>query len=172
MSVNRLLILGILLSVSITAPAHPGASRSVLFDANRSCVGLDPPADGQVSVRFAPGENYSGHWGIDYRGGSDGYVRAAASGRVTFSGLVVGNLVVTVDHGGGLKTSYSYLDGVAVTRGQRVARGSVLGRAGSVSGHGDVHFSVRIDGLYIDPESLLGCLPRAPTAGLRLVSVV
>ena len=81
MFVTRLLVLGILLSVSITAPAHPGAPRSVLFDANRSCVGLDPPADGQVSARFAPGENYSGHWGIDYRGGSDGYVRAAASGR-------------------------------------------------------------------------------------------
>lgn len=166
----RPLIPVLVLAVSITGMSHPGASLSGPLDQNRSCVGLDPPSDGIISTGFAPGQNYSGHWGIDYRGDTDGYIRAAAAGRVTYSGLVVENLVVTVDHGGGLKTSYSYLDGAMVVRGQRVARGTVIGRAGTRPIHEDVHFSVRMEGVYVDPEPLVGCLPRAPSAGLRLVA--
>ena len=166
----RPLVLGTLLTVSITGMPQPGSSASGPFDQNRSCVGLDPPSDGNISTGFAPGENYSGHWGIDYRDDTDGRIQAAAAGRVTFSGFVVENLVVTIDHGGGLRTSYSYLDRITVTRGQRVGRGAMIGQAGSEPLHDDVHFSVRIEGVYIDPESLLGCLPRAPSAGLRLVA--
>ena len=166
----RPLVLGILLTMSIMGLSQPGSSTSGHFDQNRSCVGLDPPSDGNISTGFAPGANYSGHWGIDYRDDADRYIVAAAAGRVTFSGLVVENLVVTIDHGGGLKTSYSYLDRITVMRGQRIGRGEVIGQAGSRPFHDDVHFSVRIEGVYINPEPLLGCLPRAPSVGLRLVA--
>ena len=46
----------------------------------------------------------------------------------------------------------------------------MIGLAGGGAEPGGFHFSVRIDGEYIDPEPLLGCAPRAPHAGLRLVN--
>ena len=171
----RIAALGLLLAVWVVfSVPHPGSSApdGGFLDADRSCAGLSPPSDGFISAGFAPGPNYSGHWGIDYLDDSDGFVVAAASGAVTFAGLVVGNLAVTVDHGGGLKTSYSRLGAASVTAGQRVARGEVIGLTGAENaghGHGDLHFSVRIDGEYVDPEPLLGCVPREPWAGLRLV---
>ena len=168
---TRPLILVVVLTLSVVGIPDSVSSSAVPFDQNRSCVGLDPPSDGVISVGFTPGPGYSGHWGVDYQGDSEGYVRAAAGGIVTFSGLVVDNLVVTVDHGGGIKTSYSYLGHATVVWGQRVGRGAVLGPTGAGILHDEVHFSVRNDGEYVDPEPLLGCLPRAPTAGLRLVSI-
>lgn len=136
-----------------------------------SCVGLDPPVEGRITARFEPGPGYAGHWGVDYSLGPDGAVRTAADGEVSFSGWVVGNLAITVDHGGGLKTSYSYLDSSLVKRGQSVKRGMLIARAGGNSLHDGLHFSVRINGTYIDPETVVGCLPVAPAAGLRLVHV-
>lgn len=171
MSIIRPLLLGLAVIVALAgtgieaSPAPEGPGRGA------SCVGLDPPSDGVITAGFAPGPGYSGHWGVDYVPTSDGAVRAAAGGRVTFTGLVVGNLVVTVDHGGGLRTSYSYLDRSLVARGQHVKRGMVVGRVSDGSFHGGLHFSVRIDGTYIDPETVLGCRPRSPSAGLRLLPV-
>ena len=154
-------------ALSLLAPAA-GARTSV---EGRSCVGLSPPVDGIVTVPFEPGPGYEGHWGIDYEGDRDGLVQAAAGGTVIFSGRVVGNLVVTIDHGGGLWTSYSYLGHVTVLAGQEVARGTAVGTVGADTGHGEVHLSVRIDGEYVDPLRVMGCLARAPSAGLRLVEV-
>ena len=43
------------------------------------------------------------------------------------------------------------------------------GRAHSGLPYPTLHFSVRINGTYVDPAPRLGCLPRSPSAGLRLV---
>ncbi len=136
-----------------------------------SCVGLSPPVQGIITAPFAPGPNWSGHWGVDFVAVVDGPVRASASGIVTHSGPVVENLTVTLNHGGGLSTSYSYLDSVMVKIGQRVSRGEGIGVAGTETGHGVVHFSVRRNGEYVDPAPLVGCLQARPSDGLRLVSV-
>ena len=57
-------------------------------------------------------------------------MRAANAGEVTFAGSVAGSLHVVVAHGGGLRTSSSFLATITVRRGQRVARGDVVGTAG------------------------------------------
>lgn len=138
-----------------------------------ACVGLTAPVPDAVVAWFAPVGSYAGHWGIDYETPSDRRVRAAAPGWVSFSGTVAGNRTVTIDHGGGLKTSYSYLDEIWVGRGAYVDSGSVVGTAGRL--HFDersgVHFSTRIDGIYVDPRSLLGCPDYAMPDALRLVPV-
>jgi len=166
----RMTILGILVALPMSVGQFPAAFAAA-GEGNRSCVGLDPPSDGVVTHRFEPGPGYEGHWGIDYFGDSDGYADAAARGRVAFAGEVVGNLVVSIDHGGGLVTSYSYLGEPTVTRGQRVERGTRLGHLSPGPIHDDLHFSVRIEGTYVDPETVLGCQPRSPSMGLRLVPV-
>lgn len=136
-----------------------------------SCVGLDRPLAGEVVSSYQPVGRFEGHWGVDVRG--SGVVRAAASGIVTFSGVVAGNRTVTVDHGGGLKTSYSYLDGIWRGRGAFVGRGDAVGTAGLLHGEGPegVHFSVRIDGIYRDPAGMFGCRSFELPAALRLVTV-
>jgi len=96
---------------------------------------------------------------------------AAAAGRVIFAGQVTENLAVTIDHGGGLWTSYSYLESLTVHKGQKVGRGSVIAVIGSHPEHDGLHFSVRLDGTYLDPEPILGCQARPPSAGLRLTGV-
>ena len=153
-------------AVSLLAPVASARSTST---EGLSCVGLSPPVDGVITVPFDPGPGYEGHWGVDYEGDRDGLIQAAAGGTVIFSGRVVHNPAVTIDHGGGLWTSYSYLGHITVLAGEDVERGTVVGTVGGDTGHGDVHLSVRIEGEYIDPLRVMGCQARAPSAGLRLV---
>ena len=137
-----------------------------------SCVGLSAPIDGSVTRSFGPIGRYGGHWGIDYETMAVGaHVVSAASGTVTFAGVVVGNRAVTVDHGGGLKTSYSYLGEALVDRGDWVRRGDRIGVGAVPRDHATVHFSVRVHESYVDPEPLVGCVRRPPSAGLSLISL-
>ena len=133
-----------------------------------TCLGLSPPVTGALVAGFAPSGTYSGHWGVDLAASVGSPVRAAAEGTVSFSGTVVGNLTVTIQHGGGLRTSYSYLTDTKVVAGQRVLRGETIGTSGL--GHGEplLHFSTRIADRYVDPARLLGCRTWFPAWALRL----
>lgn len=149
--------------------ATPMAASGV--DDGRSCVGLSVPTDGEIVRRFRPIGRYEGHWGIDWGESSSNDVRAAAGGVVTFSGVVVDNRTVTIDHGGGLKTSYSYLSVSRTHRGDRIRRGETIGDIGTGTDHGDLHFSVRIHGRYVDPQPMLGCRRSSPMAALSLTQL-
>lgn len=160
---------------AVLAGMWAGAGGAEAGGGGTSCAGLNPPTSGEMTADYDPGPGYGGHWGVDFAAEEGEPARAAADGTVSFSGVVAGNRTVTVEHGGGLKTSYSYLDRARATRGQRVTRGQPLGQPGR-DPHSDeegpvLHFSVRIGGRYADPAPLLGCLLRSPAAGLRLVPV-
>lgn len=133
------------------------------------CVGLRWPVAGDVIAPYAPQGRYAGHWGIDIAAGSGSMVGAAASGRVTFAGDVAGNRTVTIDHGGGLRTSYSYLDERSVRAGSWIEPGETVGRSGSPHASPGLHFSVRVSGAYVDPLAWLGCQTYEPARALRLV---
>ena len=132
------------------------------------CPGLAPPVSGEVVRPYAPVGRYSGHWGIDIAAVPGTSVLAADAGVVTFAGDVAGVLSVTVHHGGGLRTSYSYLETIATTAGETVRRGSRLGTSGHDHDLASVHFSVRVGATYHDPELWLRCLSRL-TPALSLV---
>lgn len=112
-----------------------------------------PPVDAPVTDPFRPPENpYGpGNRGIEYDTEPGDVVRAAASGTVEFAGAVAGALHVTVDHGGGLLSSYSYLQRISVRVGAGVAQGRVIGITGE-----RLHFSVRLEGAYTDPDTFIG----------------
>lgn len=95
-----------------------------------------------------------GHRGVDLAAEPGTPVLAALGGVVTFSGQVARRGWVTVDHGGGLATSYGWIEPRRVGRGERVRAGQVLGRLAIDAGHLD--WGARIDGAYVDPLSLLG----------------
>ncbi|GMQ86708.1 MAG: hypothetical protein BMS9Abin07_2299 [Acidimicrobiia bacterium] len=123
---------------------------------NPTCAGLDSPVGGAIIEPFAPIGRYAGHWGIDFAVPSGTAVRAADAGVVTFTGVVVGNRTVTIDHGG-VRTSYSFLTRILTDRGATVRRGQVIAVTGSHRGRPSLHFSVRIGEDYVDPEPWLVC---------------
>lgn len=131
---------------------------------------LTAPVAGPVAADFAPAGRYEGHWGIDYSVPVGTPVHSPASGLVTFAGSVAGMRTVTVEPVPGFKVSVSYLAEVFVKTGDRVARGEVLGLAGTPHGSPGVHLSTRIEGRYVDPWSLLGCRDLDISRALRLVT--
>jgi len=118
------------------------------------------PVVGPVIRGFDPPSSpYSaGHRGIDVAVPFGTAVRAAAAGVVSFAGPVGGSLFVSVDHGGGVVSSSSFLSSIAVRKGDAVAQGTIVGRSGY--GHAGetpthLHFGVRVNGTYVDPMEFL-----------------
>ena len=114
-----------------------------------------------VRPYIAPATAYSaGHRGIDVTV-LDGIVTAPAPGIVHFAGTVVDRPVLSIDHGGGVLSSYEPVT-TTLRKGDPVARGDPIGQA--VPGHCIslcLHFGVRIDGEYVSPLSMLDQIPYA-----------
>jgi len=111
--------------------------------------GFEPP-----SSPYGPG-----HRGIDIATPIGTVVRAPAAGVVSFAGQIAGQRYVTIDHGGGLLSTCSFLSGLLVHRGDLVAEGEAVALSGA--GHPgdaipDLHFGVRLNGQYVDPLDYLG----------------
>jgi len=98
------------------------------------------------------------HAGIDMRGTTGTPIYAAAPGEVVFAGTRggYGNAVI-VDHGGGVATLYAHQSSLAVSEGDQVARGTVIGAVGSTgfSTGPHLHFEVRVRGVPVDPLGYL-----------------
>jgi len=124
--------------------------------------GLIWPVDGPVVSGF--GSRFGGaefHEGIDIAVPSGTPIRAAAAGTVIFTEPEsasggYGNFTC-IDHGGGLSTCYAHQESFAVSAGQQVSQGQVIGYS-DCTGHcfgPHVHFEVRIDGAPTDPMGYL-----------------
>ena len=101
---------------------------------------------------------YALHTGVDMRIETGTPVQATAAGRVIASEYAGGyGNMVEVDHGRGLVTRYAHLSGTAVSVGQRVEAGTVVGFAGSTgrSTGSHLHYETRIDGEPVDPQRFL-----------------
>lgn len=113
------------------------------------------PAHGRVVRRFAQG----GSKGIDIRSKPGAPVRAAAAGRVVYSGSGLagyGKLII-VKHNNTYLSAYGHNDRVLVKEGDPVAGGqriAYLGRSGADGVR--CHFEIRRNGKPVDP---LGYLP-------------
>lgn len=125
----------------------------VMSEAGDELLVFERPVDADVSDPFRPPEGpYGpGNRGIEYHTDVGDTVRASATGEVSFAGLVAKELYVTLDHGGGVFSSYSYLSRISVTQGQRVSQGDVIG----LTGERLLHFGVRVDGEYVDPMTFV-----------------
>ncbi len=141
-----------------------------LVAGHSSCARLLPPVEGGIVRTYAPVGAYGGHWGMDFAAAPGTAVAVAASGTVTFAGSVARRLSVTVSHGGGLRTSYTYLDEIWVYRGQILGAGALVGASGSAHGDQAVHLSVRLGDRYQDPLPWLRC-SLIPAPALRLAAV-
>lgn len=121
------------------------------------------PSPPIVAAYVAPTTAYSaGHRGIDLGVAEGVAVSAPDDAVVRFSGVVVDRPVLTLDHGGGVLSSYEPVES-SIPVGTPVARGAVIGSVAS-GGHCDggcLHFGVRIDGQYVSPLLFFGRVPPA-----------
>jgi murein DD-endopeptidase MepM/ murein hydrolase activator NlpD len=126
--------------------------------------GLIWPVNGPVVSGFGPrtiNGSYEFHPGIDIAVPSGTPIRAAAAGTVIFtepesSSGGYGNYTC-IDHGGGLSTCYAHQESFAVSAGQQVSQGQIIGYS-DCTGYcfgPHVHFEVRIDGEVTDPMAYL-----------------
>lgn len=113
------------------------------------------PASGRVVRAFdPPATRYgAGHRGVDLAAHPGEPIVAALGGTVTFAGDVAGVSWVTVDHGGGLTTTYGPVAPRIVRAGSVVSAGEVVGFVAAGARHLD--WGARFDDAYIDPLSLL-----------------
>lgn len=95
------------------------------------------------------------HTGWDMNGACGEPIRAAASGRVFYTGWKGGyGNAVMIDHGGGLSTLYAHQSRIGVSYGDRVAAGDVIGWVGTTgtSTACHLHWEVRVGGNPVDPS--------------------
>jgi len=118
------------------------------------------PVSGAIVRGFDPPDDPygAGHRGIDIAAPVGSIVVAPDDGVVTFAGKVGGRLFLTIDHGGGVSSTCSWLTSVFVRKGDRVSRGQAVATTGW--GHADLtvphlHFGVRLNGTYVDPLTYL-----------------
>ena len=121
------------------------------------------PVEGQVTASFGERiDPFNGegafHSGVDIGGSYGAPVVAPADGIVTFSDLLGGyGRAIMIDHGNGISTRYGHLSGFAVTAGQSVHRGDVIGYVGT-SGRSTgphLHYEVRINDTPVNPYKYL-----------------
>lgn len=148
------------LAVGPVADAAPVGSRA----------GMSSPLPGPVSVSTPfdpPAQRWlPGHRGVDLAGTVLASVRAPADGTVLFAGAVGGRPVLSIDHGGGVRTTYEPVR-ATVRAGDHVVEGVEVGRL--LAGHHGcpveacLHWGARVtsgdpsgdDDDYVDPLSLL-----------------
>lgn len=147
-------IIACVLTVTFLAanPATADAAGSWLWPVTGPVIeAFDPPASPYGS----------GHRGIDIATPAGTEIVAPLAGVVLFAGPVGGRLFLTLDHGGGLESTYSWLSSLAVRRGDVVVRGQPIASSGP--GHpGDLipnlHVGVRLHDVYVDPLDYLAAI--------------
>ncbi len=137
---------------ALVAPATPARLWSGAFL---------QPVTGPISAYFGHRRSYNGgpvgacgHEGIDFAVNGGTPILSDARGKVVFAGLtqVRGNMVV-VDHGLGVYSAYYHQSAMAVTVGQVVEAGDLIGKVGTtgLSTGNHLHWSLFVNGQYVDP---------------------
>jgi murein DD-endopeptidase MepM/ murein hydrolase activator NlpD len=121
------------------------------------------PVRGWVTSRFGNREDpltgrKTAHTGIDIAGPHGKDIVSTADGTVVFAG-VEGSYgkVVVVDHGYGMKSRYAHLASIAISAGDAVKRGQVIGKLGNTgrSTGPHLHYEIRLNGVPQNPRNYI-----------------
>jgi murein DD-endopeptidase MepM/ murein hydrolase activator NlpD len=126
-------------------------------------LAMSQPVAGEYSSpyglrRFFNNQARNPHSGLDIAAPEGTPVMSAAPGRVVSTGdyFFNGNTVF-IDHGQGLLTMYCHLQRIAVTPGQKIEAGMIIGnvgRTGRVTA-AHLHWSVILNQTMVDPQLFL-----------------
>ena len=140
-----------------------------------SRTGLMAPVPGRVTSGYGqrrhPILGYRRmHAGIDFKASYGSPIYAVTDGTVTYAGRHGGHgNYVKLSHGEGLGTGYAHMSRIAVSRGQRVRRGQVIGYVGStgLSTGPHLHYEMYRNGATVNPSSVQ-FVTRAQLSGREL----
>jgi murein DD-endopeptidase MepM/ murein hydrolase activator NlpD len=147
------------LSGQFSRSFEPGVSRWAML-ANAPSLW---PVTGTITSSFGERQDpFNGegafHSGIDIATAYGDPVRATADGEVLKAAFGNGyGREVLIDHDNGIQTLYGHLSGFAVTAGEHVSRGQVIGYVGT-SGRSTgphLHYEVRIHDTPVNPHKYL-----------------
>jgi murein DD-endopeptidase MepM/ murein hydrolase activator NlpD len=145
------------------------AAREGVTEASWFADGFDWPVPGIVSSLFGSqrilnGQPRAPHLAVDIAAPTGTPIHAAAQGIVSLTGdLYFDGLFTVLDHGQGVSTCYAHQSRIAVSKGDRIARGQVIGevgRTGRVTGP-NLHWGMNWFQVGLDP-SLSTAEPRPP----------
>jgi len=131
------------------------------------------PVEGRITGSFGERlDPFNGegafHRGIDISTAFGSRVLAPADGVVTFAGEESGyGRLIRIEHAQGISTRYGHLSAMAVTDGQRVTRGQVIGYVG-MSGRSTgphLHYEVWVHNSPVNPYKYLRMTPTASFGG-------
>ena len=121
------------------------------------------PVEGRITGSFGERiDPFNGegafHRGIDISTGYGNRIVAPADGVVVYAGPENGyGRLIQIDHGHGIVTRYGHMSAFAVTSGQRVSRGQVIGYVGmagrSTAPH--LHYEVWVHNSPVNPYKFL-----------------
>jgi murein DD-endopeptidase MepM/ murein hydrolase activator NlpD len=134
-------------------------SGPVTHSGDPMVAGFVAPVSGKIILPFGKTGGGQRNDGINIAAAAGTPIHASAGGVVTYAGDELkgyGNLIL-IKHADDYVTAYAHTSSIGVARGQRVARGDVIGTVGQT---GDVsqpqlHFEIRHDMKPIDPRSVL-----------------
>jgi murein DD-endopeptidase MepM/ murein hydrolase activator NlpD len=163
---RSVLSLALALSSAMSAPRHDVAAAGSVGPANWTWPVLGPV----INAYDPPDTPFgAGHRGIDIAVPFGTTILAPEAATVSFAGKVGGYLFVTLDHGAGLESTYSWVSAIFVHKGDVVARGQPIaasgtGHPGSSVPH--LHLGVKLADVYQDPVDYLG--PISVSSFIRL----
>ncbi|MBT6121759.1 MAG: M23 family metallopeptidase [Candidatus Puniceispirillum sp.] len=132
--------------------------------------GLDWPVLGRISgvfgsQRILNGKPRAPHYGIDIAAPAGTPIHAPASGTITLAyDLYYSGLTVILNHGLGVNSTFLHLQNMAVTVGDQIERGDLIGTLGSTGRSTGPHLDWRLDwqGRRIDAQLIAGPMPAIP----------
>ena len=147
--------------------AAVAAARQTLAAAGDFWRGIDWPVTGRISgvfgsQRILNGQPRQPHYGIDIAVPKGTPVRTPASGLVTLvKDLYFSGWTIIINHGLGLNSTFLHLDSTAISVGDTVQRGSIIGTVGSTGRSTGPHLDWRLDwqGRRIDASLAAGPMP-------------
>ena len=142
-----------------------------------SRTGLLAPVPGRVTSGYGsrrhPILGYRRmHAGVDFKASYGTPIYAVTDGTVSFAGRHGGHgNYVKLAHGGGLGTGYAHMSRIAVSSGERVRRGQVLGYVGStgLSTGPHLHYEMYRNGATVNPSNVQ-FVTRAQLSGRELAN--
>ncbi len=133
------------------------------FESGFSWPAIGPLSGVFGSRRILNGKPRRPHNGVDIAAPRGSPVTATAEGIVALAepDMYYTGKSVMIDHGHGLASVYVHMSEILVKKGQRVAKGDVIGRIGSsgrVTGP-HLHWGVSLFSTLLDPALLTGPMP-------------
>lgn len=140
---------------AVAKPVVTSRSGSSLRQSNKKCKVLQSYV--YISSEYGPRRGKT-HTGVDFAANYGTQIYSWKSGTVTFAGWSGGyGNFIEVNHNDGTVSRYAHCSSLAVSVGQQVTTGQVIGYVGSTgnSTGNHLHLEIKVNGSFVNPLNYL-----------------